>query len=66
MMGKATAAVGTFAPYLINRDKQEMPLSYAITEMAGAGARAFVIAGPENECPDAFLDRVGRIPARTC
>jgi hypothetical protein len=50
-----------FAPFLINRGRQESAIGDAITELGvSGGARAFIIAGPENECPDEFLDRLRR------
>jgi hypothetical protein len=48
-----------FTPYLINRTKQEDEMALAIDEVAGTGGvRAFLIAGPENECVDEFLKRI--------
>ena len=50
-----------FAPYLIDRADQEGRLGEAIEELsAPAGVRAFIIAGPDNECPDEFLERLKR------
>jgi TIR domain-containing protein/iSTAND domain-containing protein len=50
-----------FAPYLIDRADQEGAVGTAIEEVANLGGmRAFLIVGPENECPDEFLERLKR------
>jgi hypothetical protein len=51
----------SFAPYLIDRTRQEDAVASAIDAVArGRGVRAFLIAGPENECVDEFLERIAR------
>jgi hypothetical protein len=48
-----------FAPYLIDRADQESALGSAIDVVRkSGGVRAFLIAGPENECPDEFMVRL--------
>jgi len=50
-----------FMPFLINRTDQESVVGGAIEDVAAeAGVRPFVIAGPENECLDEFLERLRR------
>lgn len=50
-----------FMPFLINRMDQEDAVGAAIGDVATeAGVRPFVIAGPENECLDEFLERLRR------
>lgn len=46
-------------PYLINRENQEEIIGDAIRELDRArGIRAFLLMGPDNECPDKFIDRL--------
>ena len=50
-----------FLPYLIDRTDQETIIGRAIEEVAASGGtKPFIIMGPENECPDEFLERLRR------
>ncbi len=56
-----------FVPYLIDRSDQEGLIGEAIEQLsAPAGVRAFIIAGPDNECPDEFLERLKRHTSPKC
>src|SRR5262245_16121329 len=49
-----------FTPFLIDRADQESILGAGIDQVRSGGVRAFLIAGPENECPDEFMLRLER------
>lgn len=50
-----------FTPYLVDRADQEGEIGLALGEIVtDGGVRAFLVAGPENEGVDGFIDRLER------
>src|SRR5262249_39140156 len=50
-----------FVRYLIDRANHENAVGDAIEQVASAGGvQTFLLLGPENECPDEFLERLRR------
>jgi hypothetical protein len=51
-----------FEPYLVDRTRQENLIGDAISALAGRqnGVRPFLVLGPQNECPNEFIERLDK------
>lgn len=57
---KAAPSRDPFLPFLANRRSQEHKAGKRMLEAAKLSVQALIVKAPQNECPDAFIDRLKR------